>query len=202
MEQKITTLFCDVGGVLLTNGWGRTSRAKAVKKFGLDSAEFEERHQLIFGDYEAGKIDLEEYLHRTIFFLPRTFSYEDFIDFMYEQSEPHEEVIDLLHKIKKKYRLKFLIVSNEGREIMEYRIDKFRLTELADIFVVSSFIGIRKPDKKMFQIALDLSQAVPEQVVYIDDRELFVEIARDMGIQGIKHTSKSGTEEALNSIIE
>src|SRR6266516_2408383 len=88
-SSNITTLFLDIGGVLLTNGWGRNSRARAADKFGLDYGEMNERHHLTFDTYEEGKLSLDEYLNRVVFYEPRPFSQDEFKEFMFAQSRPY-----------------------------------------------------------------------------------------------------------------
>ena len=79
----ITTLFLDIGGVLLTNGWDRQARRLAAERFQLDHGEFDERHHLTFDTYEEGKLSLDEYLDRVVFFGERAFSREAFKAFMF-----------------------------------------------------------------------------------------------------------------------
>lgn len=196
-KSKIRVLFSDLGGVLLTNGWDHTSRAKAVELFGLDAKEFESRHQLLFGDYEIGKISLDTYLQYTVFFQPRSFTREVFIDFMYAQSAPYSEMIDLAKRWKSQYGLRIVVISNEGRELTEHRIKTFGLSSFVDFFVVSCFIGTRKPDRQVYRLALDLVQVSPQECVYLEDRELFVEMANGMGIRAIHHQDMASTEQAL-----
>ena len=88
LPSNITTLFLDIGGVLLTNGWDRNIRIRAAEKFGLDQDEMNERHHLTFDTYEEGKLSLDEYLHRVVFYQDRSFSPEEFKAFMYAQSQP------------------------------------------------------------------------------------------------------------------
>lgn len=197
--RKIQTkaLFTDLGGVLLTNGWDRESRAKAVDLFGLDAKEFEGRHQLLFGDYETGKITLDTYLQYAVFYEPRPFTRAVFIDFMYAQSAPHPAMIDLFKRLKSEHGLKVVAISNEGRELTEHRIKAFDLKSLIDFFVVSCFIGIKKPDTRIYHIALDLAQVLPSEVVYFDDRKLFVELAASIGMRAIHHRDIASTEKAL-----
>ena len=196
-ETKITTLFLDVGGVLLTNGWDRKARTLAVKKFKLDLEEINERHHLTFDTYEAGKLDLNEYLERVIFYEKRNFTKEDFENFMFTQSNTLPKMIDFINSLKKKFNLKVTAVSNEGRELTEYRIKQFKLNEIFDSFVASSFVHFRKPDVDIYKIALDISQVMPQQVAYLDDRLMFVQVARSLGINGIHHKSLSSTKEQL-----
>ncbi|TFE66941.1 hydrolase [Methylacidiphilum sp. Yel] len=197
--SPINTLFLDVGGVLLTNGWDTTGRKKAAEVFGLDPVEFEERHHLTFDTYEQGKLTLHEYLKRTVFYQNRPFSMEDFRQFMFSLSRPYPEMIELIKNLKNKYNLRLAVLSNEGRELQIYRIQKFGLYNLIDYFIVSSFVHLRKPDVDIFQLALDVSQSPPQSVLYIEDRPMFVDIARSLGIEAIRHECFEKTKAALAS---
>jgi putative hydrolase of the HAD superfamily len=198
MKNNINTLLLDIGGVLLTNGWDRRARAEAVKKFNLEEEEIQERHHLTFTTYELGKLNLDTYLRRVIFYKERNFSQVDFIDFMFSVSKPFPDMIDFVKKLKHKYRLKVVAVSNEGRELNDYRINKFKLNEIFDAFVSSSYVHFRKPDEDIFKIALDISQANKDEVVYLDDRDMFVEIARELGLNGIHHLGLGETRKKLS----
>ena len=197
---RITTLFVDIGGVLLSNGWDRVARKRAAEKFGIDLVEMDERHHLTFGTYEEGKLSLEDYLSRAVFYEERPFSRDSFIMFMFAQSHPHSEMIDLVRRLKERYGLKVICVSNEGREFTEYRIKRFELRTFFDCFVSSCFVHVRKPDYDIYRIAMDIAQAPCEEVVYIDDRGMFVEAARCLGIQGIIHKDYVSTREALAAL--
>ncbi len=196
-QPEINTLFLDIGGVLLTNGWDRHSREKACDVFHLEYDEMNERHHLTFDTYEEGKLSLDEYLNRTIFYEPRTFSREAFKQFMFDQSQPFPDMLALISSLKDRYHLKIAVVSNEGRELTVYRIQRFGLGAFVDFFICSSFVHFRKPDEDIFRIALDSAQVAPQQVVYIEDRALFVEVAKSMGIRGLKHSGYESTKAAL-----
>ena len=193
----IRALFLDIGGVLLTNGWDRHMRRKAAEIFGLDPEEMNERHHLTFDTYEEGKLTLQQYLDRVVFHAERSFSHDDFRAFMFEQSQPKRAMIDLIRKLKQAHGLKTAAVSNEGRELTVHRIRAFDLGSFIDFFVSSCFVHFRKPDEDIFRMALDISQVDPGQAVYIDDRALFVEVARSLGIQGIVHEDEERTRKAL-----
>ena len=200
MEKgKITTLFLDIGGVLLTNGWDRKARKKAVEKFNLDEEEINERHHLTFDTYEAGKLKLEEYMHRVVFYEKRNFSPADFKSFMLSQSQRLPDMIEYISDIKKKYNLNVTAVSNEGRELTEYRIKEFELNKLFDAFVASSFVHFRKPDVDIYKIALDVSQTEPQNVLYLDDRHMFIEVAETLGINGIHHRDFESTKKEFTN---
>ena len=196
---KITTLFLDIGGVLLTNGWGRTSRRSAAEKFKLDLAELDERHHLTFDAYESGKLGLDEYLARVVFYEDRPFSKDDFRNFMFGQSQPFPEMIDLVKRLKSRYGLRTVAVNNEGRELSIHRIRKFALDTLIDSFVSSCFVHLRKPDADIYRMALDISLSSPANTLYIDDRDLFAEVAQGLGIESIHHKDLETTRTALES---
>jgi putative hydrolase of the HAD superfamily len=199
MPAQITTLFLDIGGVLLTDGWNRIARKKAAVHFKLDHDLIEDRHHITVETFELGKITIEEYLKRVVFCDSQAFTASDFREFMFTQSTAHDEMLFLITKLKKEYSLKIVIVSNESRELNEHRIKKFRLDELADCFISSSFVRLRKPDTDIFKLALDISQAAPAQIVYIDDQLMFVQLAESFGINSIHHTDFESTRTKLAS---
>ena len=200
MRAKITHLFTDIGGVLLTNGWDRHMRRDAAESFSLDLDDLNDRHKMSFDTYEEGKLSLDTYLNQVVFYQERSFTREDFKEFMFAQSKPNVEMINLVSGLKWKYRLKTAAISNEGRELTIHRIKKFDLTALLDYFVSSCFVHFRKPDVDMYRIALDISQAEPDRSVYIDDRALFVEIAQSLGLHGIHHTDFQVTRNTLKDL--
>lgn len=196
----ITTFFLDIGGVLLTNGWGHELRKRTADIFHIDHAEMESRHHLTYDTFESGKLSLTEYLNRVIFYEPRSYAKEEVIAYIFEQCTPFQEMIDLVSTIKKKYGIKIAVVSNEARELTEYRIQKFGLGRFVDFFICSCFVHLRKPDTDIYRLALEIAQVVPEKVLYIEDRMMFVQVAQQMGIRGLHHMDFASTRESLSSL--
>ena len=198
-KKQISTLFIDIGGVLLTNGWDRKARKLASGVFNLELEELEERHHLTFDTYEVGKLSLEEYLKRIVFYEDRPFTMEEFKVFMFKQSSPFPDMINLITRLKEKYSLKVAVISNEGRELTVFRIQTFKLNEFVDFFISSSFVHFRKPDIDIFKIALDTAQVSPKHALYIDDRLMFVQVAEELGLKGIHHVDYHSTVTKLAS---
>jgi putative hydrolase of the HAD superfamily len=196
----MTTLLLDIGGVLLTNGWDHHARREATEKFNLDYDEVNERHHLTFDSFERGQITLDVYLRRVVFNEARAFSSDEFKQFMFSRSRPLPGMMDFLIGLRKRHGLRVIAVSNEGRELMDYRIRTFGLHRLMDAFVGSCYVAYRKPDVGIFQLALDIAQTSPEQAVYIDDRAMFAEVAGEFGIHGIRHISQESTASQLASL--
>ncbi len=199
-ENNITTLFLDIGGVLLSNGWGHEFRYQAADKFNLDIPDMEERHKLMFVTYEEGRMTLIEYLNRIVFYKKRDFSFDEFRDYMYSLTTPHEDMIAFIKNLKQQNNLKIVAVSNEARELNAYRIHHFKLNSFIDFFISSCYVHIRKPDADIFKLALDTAQVLPNQVVYIDDVQMFVDVATDAGIISIRHTHLSLTTNAIGQL--
>ena len=196
-SDPITTLFVDIGGVLLTDGWSYEFRQLAVKKFNLISEKMEALHSQAFETLELGKITMQEYLKFVVFYEERHFTMERLMDFIFVRSESNPKMIELIRQLKKKYRLKIVAVSNKARELNAYRIQKFELNEFIDAFVSSCYVGLRKPDPDIFRLALNIAQVLPEQVVYIENTPMFVRVAEDLRINGICHTDYNSTRKQL-----
>ncbi|MGA9451816.1 MAG: HAD family phosphatase [Verrucomicrobiia bacterium] len=195
--SPIICLFLDIGGVLLSDGWTHEARQAAADRFNLDLKEMEDRHHLTFDTYEVGKLTLEEYLRRIVFYRKRPFTREEFREFMFAQSKPFPEMIELVCRLKARHKLEIAVVSNEGRELNLHRIRKFKLDAFVDFFISSCFVHFRKPDIDMYRLALDVAQVPAGQVVYIEDRPMFVQVAETLGIRGIQHVNYQSTREAL-----
>jgi putative hydrolase of the HAD superfamily len=195
--SAVRALLLDLGGVILTKGWGHISRQKAAKKFGYDYEESTERHEFALPIYEVGDLTLDEYLDMTVFYCKRDFTRDEYKAFMFTESEPLPEMLHLFSSLKTKYGLKAVMVSNEGRELQLHRIHKFDLESIFDIFVVSSFVGLRKPDPAIYRIALDQMLVPNEEVVYVDDTPVLAEVGRKLGIPTILHTGYESTVNAL-----
>jgi putative hydrolase of the HAD superfamily len=183
--NEVTALFWDIGGVVLSNGWDEEARERAVQHFQLDRDDFETRHAASFDTFETGHITLAEYLNRAIFYRPRGFSREEFTAFIFAQSSEKVETHVLLDDLtaSKKYLLAML--NNEGREINEYRIEKFGLARNFTLFLSSCYVGIRKPDEAIYRIAVDVIQRDPAACVFIDDRAENLVGAQQLGMRTI-----------------
>ena len=195
--KNISVLFLDIGGVLLTNGWDGDMRRSAAEKFGLDYDEMNERQNLVYEAYERGLITLAEYLGKVVFHRKRKFPPGQFIKYMFSMSRPFNESIELFKKLAKTHLLKVAAVNNEGRELNDYRISKFHLSELIEFFISSCFVHLRKPDEAIYRLALDIARVSPQEVLYIDDREFFVEVAAGLGINAIYHQDIEKTRRAI-----
>lgn len=173
----------------MTNGWDEGARQRAIAKFGLDHKEMDARHKLSFDTYELGKMSLDEYLDNVIFHRPREFSKDDFISFMLSQSQALDGSLEYFSELKKRYGFKIIAVSNEARDLNDFRIRKFELHNLFDAFISSCYIALRKPDASMYRMACDISQTAAEEALYVDDQLMYIEVACALGIPSLHYQS-------------
>lgn len=200
MRSKV--LFTDVGGVLLSNGWDSALRHRAADHFAISLDDMQSRHQMVFEDYERGKLLLAEYLQHVVFYRPRGFTITEFTDYLLNGSIAHFEMIALYRDLKTRFHLQIAALSNEGREIAASRFERFEFDSFIDFYIVSGFVGVRKPDLRIFQLALGLCQRPAEQVIYIDDRKALVEIAAGLGMQVIHHQDYPTTKAILEKLLK
>jgi len=190
-------VFFDIGGVLGTNGWDREQRAAAVRHFDLDAGELEELHGETVAMVEQGRMGLDEYLRCTVFYRPRSFSLEEFKTFMLSQSTPYPETIELAQALARTGRYRLMTINNEGTDLNQYRLEHFGLRGVFVAFFSSCWLGVLKPGRRIYELALAMSQAQPEGSVFIDDRERNLEPARELGMKTIRFTDAARLRQDL-----
>ena len=187
--STIRALFWDVGGVLLTNAWDHTQRSQALKHFQLEEEEFRDRHEMVVSSFERGKITLDEYLDRTVFYRPRSFTRETFRDYMYSLSQPLPGMLDFAQSLSGSGNYFMATINNESRELNYQRLEKFGLRKTFRLFVSSCFVGLRKPEAGIYQLALEITQIPAQECCFIDDRALNLECASKLGMHTIEMDS-------------
>ena len=198
---EISTILWDVGGVLLTNGWDHGGREDVLARFSVDPAEFEERHPEANDAWEKGLITVNEYLQRTVFWKPRDFSQEQFFQAMKAESRVLESTaLPILESISMSQDVDLGMLNNEARELNDFRIETFGLRGYFDFFFSSCYVGQRKPGAQIYQLAVDVLQCDPEEVLFIDDRSANVEAAAALGIQTIRYKEPTQLERELASL--
>jgi putative hydrolase of the HAD superfamily len=196
----ISHVFFDIGGVLGSNAWGSEARALAVERFRLDGADFDRRHREVVGQWEEGRLTLDEYLDCTVFDVPRSFAREEFAAFMRAQSTPHAETIALARALGAAGPYRLMTLNNESAELNAYRVRHFGLPPIFATFFTSCWLGVAKPARRIYELALAMSQAQPSQTVFIDDREQNLHPARALGMHAIRYTTADALRRDLAAL--
>jgi putative hydrolase of the HAD superfamily len=183
--KEIRHIFFDIGGVLGSNGWDREQRQQAVRRFGLNGEDFQWRHEEVVGEWEEGRITIEEYLDIAVFYTERDFSKADFIDFMYAQSVPDESAIDIARRLSREPRFTLMTLNNESEALNIHRIEAFGISQIFEAFISSCWLGVRKPIRRFYNRALGIAHADPSTSLLIDDRQQNLTPATTLGMNVI-----------------
>jgi putative hydrolase of the HAD superfamily len=183
---QIHAIFWDVGGVLLTNDWDHTQRMAALEHFRLDEEEFHSRHEMVVSSFERGKISLDEYLDRTVFYRNRPFTRDEFRNYLFSLSQPMPDILEFARALAASGKYFMGTINNESRELNLHRIQKYSLRDIFRIFVSSCFVGLRKPESGIYHLAIEITQVNPEECCFIDDRALNLECAAKLGMRTIR----------------
>jgi putative hydrolase of the HAD superfamily len=194
---ELSLLLWDVGGVILSNAWDHADRQAAAERFGLDAAELERRHEEVADEFEKGRIDEEEYLSKTVFYAPRPFSREAFQQYIRDRSTPLAHSLATARTLRRGGRYVMATLNNESRALNEYRIARFRLKEIFDVFFSSCCTGLRKPDPAAYLYALRMTQRDPEESLLLDDRLDNVKAATTLGLRTLWVRDPERLEEDL-----
>jgi putative hydrolase of the HAD superfamily len=184
--SAIRAVFWDVGGVLLTNAWDHNERAEALDHFHLEAKEFQDRHEPLVSAFERGQITLDEYLDRTVFYRERPFTKEAFREFMFSLSRPFPEVLEFAQALTDSGKYFMGTINNESRELNNYRIEQFGLRRIFRLFVSSCYVGLRKPERDIYRVALETTQIPADECCFIDDRPANLECPAQMGMHTIE----------------
>lgn len=189
-----------MGGVLATNGWDHNEREAAAQQFGFDLVEFDSRHEFLAAALDTAQLTLDQYLDRTLFYRERPFTRQAFREFMLAQSKPYPDSLQLMERAAASGKYLLATLNNESLELNAHRIQSFRLRGIFKLFLSSCYLGVRKPDAAMYQLALRLTQQEPARCVFIDDRALNLECAQREGMRTIQFRSAAQLEQDLRAL--
>ena len=195
----IKTLFFDIGGVCLSNGWDREQRRVVTDKYGFDYDTFDRRHRQVVDALERGQMTLSDYLRWTVFYEPRSFTSDELTQTILALSTPFPDTLALVRALRGSGRYLLATLNNESRELNEHRIERFGLRELFTAFFSSCYFGLLKPQPDIYRRALQITQCAPAECVYIDDRPMNVEVANILGMRAIPFTSAAQLEADLRA---
>jgi putative hydrolase of the HAD superfamily len=195
--MTISHIFFDVGGVLGTAGWDSEQRSAAVERFDIGAVDFEQRHQEAVGMFEEGRMTLDEYLDVTVFHESRLFTRQEFKAFMRSRSDPFPRTIAVAQELARAKRYQLMTINNESAELNVHRVRQFGLVDIFTAFFSSCWLGVTKPSRRIYELALAMSQAPPERSVFVDDREQNLPPARALGMHTFRY---SGADQLVTDL--
>jgi HAD superfamily hydrolase (TIGR01509 family) len=197
----VETIFFDIGGVLLTNGWDEGQRAVVLPKFDVFLDGYETRHEAANYRWERGLETARWFFDQTVFYEPRAFTFEQLWAEVEGQSGvQYPGTYDVLRDLRKSGKYRIATLNNESRELNEYRVKTFGLRDYFDYFICSGYVREMKPHPDIYRTALEVSGTAAGQTVFIDDKGENCEAARKQGMQAIHFTSPQQLRSALTAI--
>ena len=194
-------ILFDVGGVLLTNGWDHRERAAVVAQFQLDGAEFERRHPQANDAWERDAISASQYLDATVFYEPRSFSKDEFLEAIFAQSLALPNgALGILRELAASDKCMLGVLNNEAREPNEYRFRAFGLRDQVDVAFSSCYLGLRKPGAEIYRRALDILGKPAKRTLFIDDRAENAAAAASAGMKTICFTGADALRSSLQTL--
>lgn len=200
--SEIRHIFFDIGGVLGSNGWDREQRHRAVEQFDLSAEDFQWRHEEVIGEWEEGRMTLDEYLDIAVFHTTRDFSRQEFIEFMYAQSIPNDATIGIARLLSRQAGLTLMTLNNESEELNAYRIEEFGISPIFEAFLSSCWLGVRKPIRRFYHRALGIAHADPASSLFIDDRQQNLIPATTLGMKVVLFQSATQLRSDLERLLD
>jgi putative hydrolase of the HAD superfamily len=200
---RIRTIYWDIGGVLLSNGFGRRQRAGFYTALGLnedDQAEFETRREDANWHWERGLIDADEFFRRTVFFKPRAFTQADVWSAVEQQQMLLDgSAIEILRSLHGRGQMRQATLNNESRELNHFRLNRFSLRKYFQFFICSGYVHEMKPASDIYRIALEVGGDAPGETLFIDDKAENIQAANQAGFIGLQFSSPALLEEQLRA---
>lgn len=173
-----------------------------IAQYSYKSAE--ELKKLIFQKseittcYEKGEISTQKFINEVIKLAELKISKKDFISAYTNIFTPLNPTINLIMKLKLKYKLG--LISNTSKLHFDYCISKLKIFNLFDAVSLSFKVKVLKPDKKIFYNCLNKLKLRSEECVYIDDIQKYVHAAKGIGMQRIQFTSYKELRKYLRNL--
>lgn len=198
-NSDIKVFWFDLGNVIIP--FDVNNVVKQLCDYTDKSAE--EMYDIFFNspiviNFSEGKISFKEFFKqvRNILNIDDRIKYKDFKDiwnsiFIKED----KNMVNLIAQLKEKYRI--VIVSNINVTHYNYIKKKYKIMKEVKEQVLSFKVGADKPDIKIYNEAFKRTNAQPEEIIYIDDREDLIEEASNLGLNCIQYKGYKDLVEKL-----
>ncbi len=199
-EQTIKTIFWDLGGVILTNGWDLHQRTHVLASLGVDLPAYEAVHDRVNYYWERGLINAHDFFEQTVLKTnPQLgLTFEHLWKLVCAESRLlHPECFDILQALKATGNYRLATLNNESKELNEYRLDTFALRDRFDYFICSGYVHEMKPLPDIYRVATDISGHRPQETLLIDDKQENCDAAISLGMQAIRFELPTQLRSAL-----
>jgi HAD superfamily hydrolase (TIGR01509 family) len=184
----IRSLIFDCFGVLY---WDDLNRLYNL----VSPAKFQDLNDVIHA-CDHGYISKQDFLNQVADLAG--ISVEAVAAVMHDKHRRNDDMIQRVRELKKDYKIGLL--TNMGSDTLEDIFSEKERTELFDSVVISSEVGMIKPSRDIFELALEHIGTSADETVFIDDRPVNVEGAERVGMRTILFTNNAQFETELSAL--
>ncbi len=195
----IKAIISDMGQVVL---WfdNRQFYRRLSQVSSLDEEEIRQRvrdHFDLIELFDTGQISAQEFYLKVINLTQANLTFEAFQEAYCDVFSPNYSVIEILKKIKNRYRL--ILLSNTDCLRFSFIQQRFPEIMIFDSLVLSYQVGLMKPHPQIYRLALQAAQVEPPEALFIDDLEENIRTAETLGLATILYRPETDLVQALLS---
>ena len=189
MNYRIySAIIFDLGNVLIPFDYDIAIKKLNKVEAGLGNRfiEYYRSHYSVHRDFERGKIPEDVFVDRILRVIENKIDAETFRNYYSDIFSVDEDVVSLLPKLKKNYKL--FLLSNTDSIHQKYGWQKYKFLEYFDKLILSHEVGSVKPEEKIYRAVEAASSLPSEEHFYIDDIKEYVEAAKNIGWTAVQFT--------------
>ena len=197
----IKTIIFDFNGIFGDDSDDWEGYKGFVKQAGLSVKKLSSIIDSYWPKISIGKQNLIDFMQGVSEASANKVSKEKLLQTYLGSTRIDREVLDFARGLKKK-GLKLIVLSNETKEAMDYKIKKFNLKEIFDELYGSAHIGMTKRNPDSFRLVINKHGLNPKETLFIDDRAENIEMAMSLGITGILYRNLRQLKKELKQYID
>lgn len=183
----IRAIIFDIGGVVMFPGTMFEVRERLAPFLGVTADQSKEAVMRAWQLWKTGKIDADEFFKRILNDLNLDKSVKKLKEMTFATNSINKDILPILQDLRKNYKI--IAITNHAKEWFEDEIRKFNVDSYFDYIVTSYEAGIAKPEPKIYHMALDKYDLMPNECIFVDNMERNTIAAEKLGIKSIIFTS-------------
>ena len=197
--MTIKAIFFDLGNVLLDIDWSMILK-DLLGKTGLKREEIGPRFMNAgFEEYELGHLSTETFFGNLKNSLGYLGDVKELVRICTEIFVPISENINLAHELRRRYRLG--IISNTNAAHVAWFTKKYDMFDMFDVRIYSNEVHLRKPNRAIYELALEAFDVAATESVFIDDLEENTVAAAQLGMRAIQFGPDTSLRHALSDLL-
>jgi putative hydrolase of the HAD superfamily len=197
---RYTTLFCDIGGVLITNPW--TLIAKQLSnEYRINRQIVHDRLLVLTDAFDKNQLTLRAFHRHLSNSFAKPIPYRHFEQLVVSSSlRKVPAVWNSVRDLKNSAEISVFAISNISKPVWNSLQRKYGIASLFDNAILSYRVGVTKPDQRIFRFALGETKSRPQECVLLDDSAGNISVAKAMGLKTYRAKNPKETTRFLESL--